>query len=262
MVRKDQSMNPELKKRLTQLNDDYKFVAGCPPHVFFCPILYRDEDTELCKAHLVNQSFSDSERAWTVQRKDVDAFYGSLFESEFSLIQEKDRFQVGDNVTGIISNRHLGRHLMPKFTRNGEVVGHYSVQNGHVPDNHSPVTVIGPEGTGVQVALKTPLDTLKDSHNDKWEINIDKDLSLASLVSLLKAAHLILFHLLGYRYALSASGCFIGKTVLGDFFLKAQNIVRGNQLELAQDPFQRVRQHGSTVYITSLPFCCRNFDRP
>lgn len=250
----DKSMNSELKKRLTQLNDDYKSVTGSPPNVFFCPILYRDEDTELCKAHLINQSFRDSERTWTVQRKDVDAFYGSLFESEFSLIQEKDRFQVGGNVAEIMSDRHLDRQLMPKFTRNGEVVEHYSAKNERVPHNHSPVTVVDSEGKGVQVALKTPLDTLMDSHNDNWAITIDKDFSLASLVSLLKTAHLILFHLLGYRYALSASGYFIGKTVLGDFFLKAQNIARRSRLELAKIHFRDFASMIRPFISQPLPF--------
>ena len=36
---------------------------------------------------------------------------------------------------------------------------------------------------------------------------------------MLKAAHLTLFEMLGYRYALSAGGYFLGRNILGEFFL-------------------------------------------
>ena len=42
---------------------------------------------------------------------------------------------------------------------------------------------------------------------------------MAALASLIKAAHLTLFEMLGYRYALSAGGYFVGKDILGQFFL-------------------------------------------
>jgi hypothetical protein len=45
------------------------------------------------------------------------------------------------------------------------------------------------------------------------------NLVISSVVSLLKAAHLSLFELFGYRYARSAGGYFIGRQVLGEFFL-------------------------------------------
>ena len=72
----------------------------------------------------------------------------------------------------------------------------------------------------------------------KWEILIDKDVRLPALVSLLKTAHLTLFHLLGYRYALSAGGYFLGKTVLGEFFLKTQRMKRVRALKAAEKHFK------------------------
>ena len=50
------------------------------------------------------------------------------------------------------------------------------------------------------------------------QIEIDCDLRLSAFVSLLKAAHLSLFEVLGYRYALSVAGHFLGQTILGAFF--------------------------------------------
>ena len=52
-----------------------------------------------------------------------------------------------------------------------------------------------------------------------WRIEMKKDVRIPAFVSLLKAAHLTLFHMLGYRCALSAGGYFLGRTILGDFFL-------------------------------------------
>ncbi len=42
---------------------------------------------------------------------------------------------------------------------------------------------------------------------------------IPTLVSLIKTAHLSLFHLLGYRYAAFPSGRFIGRDIVGNFFL-------------------------------------------
>ena len=84
-------MKAVLKTHVARLNVDYTGVSGSPFYHFFCPILYRDEDTKLCRAHVINAAFRDSDRSCTVQRADVDAFYGSLFEAEFLAIQEKDR---------------------------------------------------------------------------------------------------------------------------------------------------------------------------
>jgi hypothetical protein len=68
---------------LEALRTDYASVAGVPFQTFFCPVLFRDEDVELCRAHLVNQAFAGASRRWTIQRKDVDEFFGAFFESDF-----------------------------------------------------------------------------------------------------------------------------------------------------------------------------------
>jgi hypothetical protein len=49
------------------------------------------------------------------------------------------------------------------------------------------------------------------------EIVVDRDFTLAMIAGLLKAAHLTLFRMLGYSYALSPGGRLIGKDVLGRF---------------------------------------------
>ena len=57
------------------------------------------------------------------------------------------------------------------------------------------------------------------------------------LVSVLKAAHLTLFCRLGYGYALSVGGRFLGKDVLGCFFSKARGLDRLEVQRLAADHF-------------------------
>jgi hypothetical protein len=61
---------------------------------------------------------------------------------------------------------------------------------------------------------------------------------VSALVSLIKAAHLTLFKLLGYRYALSAGGYFVGHDILGEFFLKNHTKTKSEVLESALPYFR------------------------
>ena len=54
---------------------------------------------------------------------------------------------------------------------------------------------------------------------------------------MLKAAHLTLFHRLGYGYALSVGGRFLGQEVLGSFFLQARDLDRHAVQRLAAEHF-------------------------
>jgi hypothetical protein len=53
-----------------------------------------------------------------------------------------------------------------------------------------------------------------------WEIEISRDVRIPMMVSVIKAAHLTLFEMLGYRYALSLAGYFVGRQILGEFYLQ------------------------------------------
>jgi hypothetical protein len=76
-----------MEQVLDLLRADYPAVTGSPFSHFYCPILFRDEDVELCRAHIVNRAFPDSNKTWTVQRADVDNFYGGMFEADFVALQ-------------------------------------------------------------------------------------------------------------------------------------------------------------------------------
>lgn len=51
------------------------------------------------------------------------------------------------------------------------------------------------------------------------------------MVSLLKAAHLTLFEILGYQYAFSVGGYFVGRQILGEFFNQNHSKPKSKVLE-------------------------------
>ena len=58
-------MDHEVEHKLETLRSDYQEVTEKPFLNFFCPMLFRDEDVALCRAHIVNSAFPDSCRRWT-----------------------------------------------------------------------------------------------------------------------------------------------------------------------------------------------------
>jgi len=95
-------------------------------------------------------------------------------------------------------------------------VDHY-LPDGPVPPGHSELLVEREGLPEVRLAIKLePSETLTSVGAD-WKITLDKDVRLPAVVSLLKAAHLTMFRLMGYSYALSTAGRFVGWDVLGRF---------------------------------------------
>src|SRR5258706_36038 len=134
-------MDSETQQKLAALRSDYQAHVGTPFSHFYCPILFRDDDVDLCKAHIVNAAFPDSTRRWTIQRSDVDNFYGSAFESDFVNIQ----YSGSHLADGIFVDRHLSKNLHPKIRIGDEDVEHF-VARGPVPDYFTQTEVPGPNG--------------------------------------------------------------------------------------------------------------------
>jgi hypothetical protein len=198
-------MKKEIAAKLKHLNDDYEKITG---HAFHH--LFKDEETELCKGHIVNQAFRNSSRAWTIQRKDVDGFYGQNFESDFVYVGYKvEKLTPFD----AIASSDFSKKLKPKILVDDQPVNYfYSKSN-----NQSGFTRIEIENNS-----KHPKD-VESALDQNWEIEINTDLRLSALVSLIKSAHLTLFEILGYFYASSLGGYFIGRQILGEFFLQNQD---------------------------------------
>lgn len=82
-------MKDFVKSKLEKFRVNYTQITGQPFTHFFCPILFRDDNVPFSQAHIINYAFPNSSRSWTVQRSDVDNFYGSNFEADFISIQYK-----------------------------------------------------------------------------------------------------------------------------------------------------------------------------
>ena len=207
-------MNDEVRLKLEALRADFAEVHGKPFSHFQCPILFRDKDVDLCKAHVVNQAFRDTARAWTVQRSDVDNFYGSNFESDFVSLQDA----VSLTPAQMLAERAIAREFDPKILVDDNPVD-YFVSGDRIPEQFTPIE-FEVDGKIVRMGLKIAPNTFANLVGRKWELDATKDLMLSATVSLIKAAHLTLFHMLKYRYAMSAAGHFVGRQILGDFFLR------------------------------------------
>ena len=226
-------MNKTLRRKLEFLRADYASVTGRPFKHFVCPLLFRDEDVELCDGHVINQAFSGTDRTTVVQRADVDSFFGSRFESDFVLLDSKGKYAPVD----VLLDSELSRKLRPRIFIDGVQVPHY-LPRGAVPDHHSELAVQRENQSEVKLALKlVPSQTLA-ALGGKWEIDMAKDIRLPALVSLLKAAHLTLFSMLGYTYALSAAGHFVGWDMLGSFATANMGLERAVVVQNARAHFR------------------------
>jgi len=92
------------------------------------------------------------------------------------------------------------------------------------------------------LVLKKSPDEMLAQIDSNWEIDISRDLRLPALVSLIKSAHLTLFNILGYEYALSAGGYFVGHDILGLFYEQNKSESKQNVLKNAL-PFFRPFLH-------------------
>jgi hypothetical protein len=115
-------------------------------------------------------------------------------------------------------------------------VEHYHPE-GKVPESHSNITIQKEGFPEVHLAFKIDPSKMLSSLDARWEIEIRRDLRLSAFVSLLKTVHLTLFELVGYHYALSSGGRFMGWDVLGSFFDQARNLERSTILKAAVTHF-------------------------
>lgn len=252
-------MSPELAARAERLRADFEDVSGTSSQHFYCPVLFTAEVTILCKAHLINQGFKNASRKWTVQRADVDNFFGSVFESQFLDLRYR-----GKSVEQFFDDPSSVKELRPQLYIEGEKVDHY-LPKGKLPEGHTEIQIRNLTGV-VRLALKTKVTTLPEGRNPILEVAIERDCRMSALVSVLKTAHLTLFHMLGYRYALSPGGIFLGSDVLGTFFRANQGLAKKQVLLNAETHFPQFANlvrpimnpqivRGDTIHDQVLYFC-------
>lgn len=239
-------MNQRVIANLQQLRTDYAKITGREFSYFYCPILFKDENKPLCEAHIINKAFDNAARVTTVQRRDVDSFYGSRFESDFLDVQEHRKRSLAE----IATDKLLSKRFDAKLFCDGEPVEPIFARDG-IPPQFTPID-LGQVKLSVPFGLKMEPAEVIASAGKRWEISIQRDLRIPMLVSAIKAAHLTLFQMLGYRYALSLAGHFVGYDILGKFFEENHTKKKTEVLRSAAPFF---REFGNMVRpVISMPF--------
>ena len=165
-------MNDFVRTKLEELRADYSEVKGEPFSHFYCPILFQDEEQPLCEAHIINQAFTDSARATTVQRADVDSFYGSRFESDFLDVQRyKER-----STAEIVTDRALSRRFASKILLENKPVEFFFGSKG-MPAQFTPVD-LGDVKLSVPFGLKMHPREVKAARGKQWEIEVSRDVRI------------------------------------------------------------------------------------
>lgn len=223
------TMNFKLRSCLASLKVDYASIVGAPFEHFFCPFLFRDEDVTLCKGHVLNQAFGVGKGKWTVQREDVESFFGSRFESDFTKLRYREALATED----VLGDQRLRRELRPRVYTDEREIDHF-IPQGDVPDHFT--TLRSTEnGLPSELGLKVHPGEVEEAIEADWRIEVELDLRVGSLVSLLKAAHLTKFLLFGYSYVFSPSGELLGQHLLGRLFRQCKTASRRLAQEYAKE---------------------------
>lgn len=204
---------------------------GTPFKHFFCPILLRDENVELCRGHVMNQSIPGSSRAWVVAQKDVDNFYGSIVENDYSTIVNAKN----PTVEEVLTNPKLRKAIPVAIEINGKPYDHYSATT-HTSPSHPTVSLRDGDQEVARLAIKVASEGLPD--RSRLEIKIDQDFLPAAVASLLKAAHLTMFKICGYHYLNSAAGLDLAK-ILREFYEMNRDKPRRAQVKAVRGYFTK-----------------------
>ena len=206
-------MDAELRRRIAECQQDHEVEIGRPFDHFHCPILHVDEAVEMCKGHVVPKKFKTS-NAWVPQRADMDNFYGTVVESMFvGIVQDR-----GKDAFHVWLDPKLRRRHRPRIESGGKAVDHYFSLPPSPVEGHTPVQLTTDSGKAIcNLTVKMSADELKSLDGSKIQLVVERDYRAPVIASLIKAAHLTLFKMLGYRYVYSASGLYLAN-ILATFF--------------------------------------------
>jgi hypothetical protein len=205
----------DMPGQLDCLRQDCEAILRQPVGRYFCPLLCADDnDAELCMGHVVNDAIFNSSKKQVVQRKDIDGFYGRMFEADFvTLVQVRS-----GSPKDAVFNEKMHRKMQPRIEVDGQQHEHYLYRGTRLPPEHTGIRLEHQDGGALDLVLKTRPEDFRASAARKWQIVLERDCRVAAVVSLIKAAYLTLFRMLGYRFALSPGGLEIGRSLLGQFF--------------------------------------------
>jgi len=206
----------QLANRIEDCRSNYEVECGKPFKDFFRPILFRDEPAEMCKGHIVNDALSTCNQ-WVPQRRDVDNFYGHAVEADLvSVVQDRGR----DPMDIWLDPKSRGRHR-PKLVQGDREIEHYftGAEAKPVPVQSLGKLVNDQGDTVCKFALKVGGDEIAAMENAKISLVIDRDYRAPVIASMIKAAHLSLFNIFGYRHVFSPTG-YYPAAILRQFFEK------------------------------------------
>ena len=230
-------LNLRTRNRLERHRKNYATVTGKPFEHFYCPFLFVDEAVEVMRGHIINEAFHGSSKAWVVQRKDVDGFYGGFFEGDFELFQ----YMHGASTREHFTNPKLFGGMRPRIYCN-DVEIKYFLANGKPTPSGFQFVAWEMEGGIIDINVKATVEQMLLMRS-AWTYETGKDLRIPAFVSLMKAAHLSMFSLLDYRYALSNTGRFLGSDILGRFFRENSDVSSKKEAQRRAFPFFRPYRH-------------------
>jgi hypothetical protein len=143
----------------------------------------------------------------------VDGFYGRVFETDF-----QDAISLfGKSAEDIVFDPDLRNKVQVELFLDGEKVEWYEFRGHKAPDHCGFVLTRGDQE--LPLVLKGNPISPSTGKPKKCHFAITGDFRIAALVSLIKAAHLTQFRLLGYRYGCSEGAAYVGREILGRFYL-------------------------------------------
>jgi hypothetical protein len=223
----------ELARRIEELSHDYEALSGRPWEHFYCPILRIDEVTDICKGHVVPKAFRCCS-AWVPQRKDVDNFFGTIAEAAFvDVVSDRKK-----DVLSIWLDRDLANRHRPRIESEGKPLDCYFPKQFKAIPGQTRFKLVDENDVHLcDVVVKLTEGESTALLNKQVELVVDRDYRPAVIASLLKAAHLTLFKMFGYRHVFSLCGSFVAD-ILREFF-ESSNDKSRNEIEHALGGFFR-----------------------
>jgi hypothetical protein len=194
------SVNPEA---LQKLQTAYQRATGDPCPDFYCPIMneFGVGPRGLMDGHILPQCVRSASRATVIQRADVDNVFGRIeavlcnfLNRPFYDVNELYKRATSLTITGSSGSPEPAFFPSPKAT-----------------PPYPQILLSNPAGEIIAAPfVKTPKDR---SGEFDGPVDVEGELVFfipALAVSLIKAAHLAVFRLMGYEWALDPAGQFVG----------------------------------------------------
>ena len=184
----------EQDERLAALSRSFR---GSQRRSFLCPILLVEEQTLLCKGHVIPKGAGGGSRV--IQRRDVDSFFGTFAQADFVRgIELRGLGSFEDRVN------YLTRHKPAASRFQFHLVGSDDVEY-----DNARVFRIDNQRIGIKSRHNIP--------DRNVQLGYSYDLRCATLLTCLHSMHLGNFRRMGYRYA-GTFGAAYTANLLADMF--------------------------------------------